>query len=235
MPTKLDPRKVQEFLNLGDGNHAVMRPIAPNDAAALIRFHAKLSGHSIQMRFFYPHLSLRAEEVALFTQVDGTNRVAYVVSQEGDIVAVGRYDRLGDPPVAEVAFVVADELQQHGIASLLLRRLASRAREVGITTFFAEVLADNAPMLAVFHQAGFPAQSSRERDTVTMTMDIGCGRDGASERDAPDELGPPTVEWVNFEVSAELLSSGAQVAEAETRPIPRGQLDSDAVVDHFER
>jgi len=172
----------------------VIRPIAPDDVAALIRFHAKLSRHSIQMRYFYPHLSLSVEEVAHFTQVDGTNRVAYVVSRDGDIVAVGRYDRLDDLSASEVAFVVADDLQHHGIASFLLQRLASRAREVGITTFCAEVRADNAPMLAVFHQAGFPTQSIREQGTVSVRMDIGCGRDGASERDAPVELGPPTVE-----------------------------------------
>lgn len=90
-------------------------------------------------------------------------------------------------------------------------------------------------MLAVFHQAEFPTQSSREQGTVSVTTDIGCGRDGASERDTPGELGPPTVECVNFEVPPELLGSGAQVSEAETRPIPRRQLDSDAVVDYFER
>ena len=75
-----------------------MRPIAPDDAAALIRFHAKLSGHTIQMRYFYPHLSLGAEEVAHFTQVDWTNRAALSSSRTGIIVAVARYDRLDDPP-----------------------------------------------------------------------------------------------------------------------------------------
>jgi RimJ/RimL family protein N-acetyltransferase len=161
-----------EFLALGDEDQAIVRPIAPGDAGALVRFHSQLSRRSIQMRYFYPHLELRPDEVARLTQVDGSNRVAFVVEHDGELIAVGRYDRLDDPAVAEVAFLVADGFQHHGIASLLLKRLASRAREVGITTFRAEVLAENAPMLAVFRQSGFATESNRRGGPVSVTMDI---------------------------------------------------------------
>ena len=172
MAMDLAQRSVSERLTLTDGTRASVRPIAPGDAAALLRFHASLSARSIEMRYFYPHFELGTHEVAHLTQVDGTSRVAFVVEQDGDLVAVARYDRLDDPTTAEVAFVVADGKQHLGIASLLLQRLAARACEVGITTFRAEVRADNAAMLAVFRQAGFPVTSRREWGTVSLDLAI---------------------------------------------------------------
>ena len=155
---------------LGIGAHA--RPIAPGDAAGLFRFHAHLSPHSVEMRFFYPHTDIGSGEVAHFTQVDGVNRVAFVVERSGDLIAVARYDRLDDPTSAEVAFVVADEWQGRGIASLLFDTLASRAREVGIATFRAEVRADNSAMLAVFRQRGVVTTSRCELGIISLTVAI---------------------------------------------------------------
>ena len=71
-----------------------------------------------------------------------------------------------------MAFVVADAYQHHGLATMLLHRLANAARSVGITRFIAEVLAENRSMLSVFHDAGFPIESKTEWGTVKLTMTI---------------------------------------------------------------
>jgi DNA-binding NarL/FixJ family response regulator len=55
-------------------------------------------------------------------------------------IGVARYDRHGEGNVAEVAFVVADDYQHHGIGSLLLDELVSAARDRGISTFLADTL-----------------------------------------------------------------------------------------------
>jgi GNAT superfamily N-acetyltransferase len=150
-----------------------VRPIEPTDGAALVRFHAHLSARSIQLRYFYPHPELQPAEIAHLTCVDGLNRVAYVVEHDGEIIAVGRYDRLENPCSAEVAFVVADEFQDHGLGSLLLERLVETAKRAGIGEFKASVLAENSAMLAVFHGAGFPTTQSRTLDVVELVMEIG--------------------------------------------------------------
>ncbi len=121
-----------EVIALSDGTTAKIRPIASGDAAALVRFHERLSPASITFRYFYPHLALGAAEVAHLTEVDGHDRVALVVERDGELIAVGRYDRLRDPAQAEVAFVVADAFQHQGIGTMLLHRLATRAKEAGI-------------------------------------------------------------------------------------------------------
>jgi GNAT superfamily N-acetyltransferase len=150
-----------------------VRPIAATDAAALLRFHTFLSPRSVHLRYFYTHLELQPVEVTYLTCVDGINRVAYVVEHNGEIIAVGRYDRLEDPCSAEVAFVVADEFQDRGLGTMLLERLTETARRVGIGEFRASVLAENSAMLAVFHGAGFPTTQTRGYDVLELTMEIG--------------------------------------------------------------
>lgn len=150
-----------------------VRPIAPSDADALVRFHAQLSDRTIRLRFFNLHRNLDSEEVAHFTRVDGFNRAAYVVERQGEIVGVGRYDRCEKPCRAEVAFVVADDFQHHGLGSMLLERLVLAARRCGIAEFKASVLAENSAMLAVFRGAGFPMTRTRTYDVIELTMEIG--------------------------------------------------------------
>jgi GNAT superfamily N-acetyltransferase len=165
----IDPADVISF---DDGTKAVVRPISSADSGALVRFHGHLSARSIQLRYFSPHKDLSPSEVAHFTQVDGEARVALVVERARELIAVGRYDQLADPRVAEVAFVVADAYQHHGLATMLLQHLADAARSAGITRFVAEVLAENRAMISVFHHAGFPIDSKTEWSTVELTMTI---------------------------------------------------------------
>jgi GNAT superfamily N-acetyltransferase len=170
--TTTDPTVEEPALQLFDGGRAVVRPISPGDADALRRFHEHLSQRSIQMRYFYPHKELKPDEVAHLTQVDGADRVALVVEHGGELIAVGRYDRLDDRTTAEAAFVVADEYQHHGLASMLLDQLVERARAAGISRLVAEVLVENAAMLSLFRQAGFPIQFKTEWGVVVLTMSI---------------------------------------------------------------
>jgi GNAT superfamily N-acetyltransferase len=100
-----------------------MRPIAPSDANALVRFHGQLSDQTIRLRYFNMHRELGPEEAAHLSCVDGFNRAAHVVEHEGEIIGIGRYDRLEKFCRGEVAFVVADEFQHHGLGSMLLERL----------------------------------------------------------------------------------------------------------------
>jgi RimJ/RimL family protein N-acetyltransferase len=173
--TQKSPIDPGDLIRFDDGTEAVVRPISSADSGALLRFHGRLSAKSIQLRYFYPHTDLSASEIEHLTQVDGLERVAFVVECARELIAVGRYDRLGDKKVAEVAFVVADVYQHHGLATILLHRLADAAQSFGIERFTAEVLAENRAMLSVFHEAGFPIESKTEWGTVTVTMTIAPG------------------------------------------------------------
>jgi RimJ/RimL family protein N-acetyltransferase len=174
MTVSLRPKAtIPVLVTLADGSAAMLRPMEADDVGALLAFHRGLSDRSRYLRYFYPHATLRADEVAHLTQVDGVARVALVLEQRGVLLAVGRYDRLHDPRHAEVAFVVADKFQHGGIATLLLDQLVRSARASGITHLEAEVLADNTAMLSVFRATRFPTHRENEWGTVHLTMAIG--------------------------------------------------------------
>jgi GNAT superfamily N-acetyltransferase len=157
---------------VSDNLHYHVRPIRPDDGPRLVAFHHHLLPHSVYLRFFSFHPELSSHEVEHFTRVDYVNRLALVAESEDRLIAVGRYDSAPGDNEAEVAFVVSDEFQHHGIGAFLLDELAGAARDRGITSFRAETLCENRAMLDVFHHSGFPVTSSVEYGTVTLRFPI---------------------------------------------------------------
>lgn len=149
-----------------------VRPIQPGDGPGLVELHARLSSRSLYLRFFSPHPTLSDAEVAHFTRVDYADRVALVATVGDHIIGVGRYDRAAGAPEAEVAFVVDDAYQHHGVGSELLDELSDAALARGVLVFAAETLVENRAMLDVFHRAGFPVGSHTAFGTVTLRFPI---------------------------------------------------------------
>ncbi len=149
-----------------------LRPIRPDDAELLVRFHRGLSSDSIYRRYFSIHPELSDAEVRHLTQVDYVDRFAFIVESGNDLVGVGRYDRIPGTTEAEVAFIVADEYQHQGIGLLLLDHLADEAWSLGITEFTAETQADNRSMMGVFQASGFPVTSQLQDEVITARFPI---------------------------------------------------------------
>ena len=172
MPPPNFPGDLGALVILSDGTCCGLRPIRPDDAERLVEFHQHLSSRSTYLRFFTVHPTLSAKEVERFTTVDYQDRLAFVVERSGELIAVGRFDRIAGTSDAEVAFVVADDYQHHGLGSLLLDELARAARARGISTFVAETLCENKPMLDVFHHSGFEVSTKVDYGTVWLRFGI---------------------------------------------------------------
>ncbi|MDR7083909.1 acyl-CoA synthetase (NDP forming)/GNAT superfamily N-acetyltransferase [Arthrobacter ginsengisoli] len=157
---------------LRDGGTAHLRPIHASDAAAVQTFHVGQSQKSTYMRFFAFKSKLSTKELKRFTEVDHKDRVAFVITIGGEIIGIGRYDRLDDPEEAEVAFNIADAHQGRGIGSILLEHLAAAARENGIRKFSAEVLPENRKMLMVFSDAGYDVKRHFDDGIVSLEFNI---------------------------------------------------------------
>ncbi|MGZ3598950.1 MAG: GNAT family N-acetyltransferase [Ktedonobacterales bacterium] len=170
-----DAQHLEGALILRDGSRIHMRPIRADDSARLQMFHAGLSPETIVLRFFHFVPKLAQEAADHFTHVDYANRMALVATigtdPEEQIVGVVRYERTG-PSNAEVAFVVADAWQGHGIATALLSQLAGYARQHGITTLTAVTMADNVKMIVVLRTCGFPCQFRYSNGEVEAILDI---------------------------------------------------------------
>ncbi len=157
---------------LSDGGTVHLRPITPDDADAILAFHSRLSDRTRYFRYFSPYPRMPRRDVERFTQVDYVSRVALIALLGDDIVAVGRYDRLGDEDAAEVAFVVQDDHQGRGLGSILLEHLAAAARENGLVRFVAEVLAENSTMVRVFLDAGYEVKRELEQGILHLEFAI---------------------------------------------------------------
>ncbi|WP_225978273.1 bifunctional acetate--CoA ligase family protein/GNAT family N-acetyltransferase [Gandjariella thermophila] len=157
---------------LSDGGTVHLRPITPDDADRLLAFHGRLSERTRYFRYFGPYPRIPKRDLERFSTVDHADRVAFAAMLGNDIVAVGRYDRLGDSDSAEVAFVVEDNHQGRGLGSILLEHLAAAARERGLKRFVAEVLAENSTMVRVFRDAGYQVSRAFEEGVLHLEFAI---------------------------------------------------------------
>ena len=166
------PEELQADVEVANGATLRLRPIRSDDAEKLVEFHARLSFDSIYCRYFSLHPMLSANEVKHFTQVDYVNRLALVVEDGDELVAVGRYDRYPESTTAEVAFVVRDDYQHLGLGHRLLDALAAAAWERGITNFSAETMSSNLDMMSIFRHSGFPVTTSSEFNEISVRFSI---------------------------------------------------------------
>lgn len=157
---------------LRDGAAAHLRPISSDDADRLQRMHQGQSESSIYLRYFTYKSTLTEKELARFTEVDHTDRVAMVILLDDEIIGVGGFDRIDDTREAEVSFNISDAHQGRGLGSILLEHLAAAGRERGIERFSAEVLPENRKMLLVFSEAGYEVQRKFEDGVVLLEFSI---------------------------------------------------------------
>ena len=159
----IDARNYNSQETLKNGMQVKFRAIRPDDKHALLAAFKEFDERSIYLRFFCMKKELSQQELKEATEIDFDRTVALVTSLQDEagekLIGAGRYIAFGDadpPDRAEVAFMVKEDYQGLGIASITLRHLAGIAKQKGIGQFHAEVLPENKGMLAVFSRSGFP-------------------------------------------------------------------------------
>jgi RimJ/RimL family protein N-acetyltransferase len=158
-----------------DGTRITYHAMAPDNAAALQRFHHRLSQRSVFLRFFgaKPHLSDR--KAGYFANVDGTNRFALVAldpEHPEEIIAVVSFDREGETDRAEYAAAVEDRWQGKGLGLALTRCLIEAASKRGISVFTGVVLPENRRMLNLLKDLGLPERLRYEEGAEYVEIEL---------------------------------------------------------------
>jgi acetyltransferase len=137
-----------------------IRSIRPADKPLLARFHQNLSQDSVYLRYFScASLYARTDEDRLrrqcwFNRDSEMTFIAEWGNGDGrEIVGVGSLSREGSE--AEVAFIVADSLQGHGIGSALVSRVVDFGRQLRLDRLVAFVLPENRQMQKILERLGF--------------------------------------------------------------------------------
>jgi len=160
---------------LDNGPPVEVRALRPTDETDLLAAVGRSSAQSLYRRFMGAKRDFSEKERDFFLNIDFVNHVALVATvKEAErvfIVAGGRYI-VEKPGTAEIAFAVVDDYQGQGIGAVLLRHLATIARQAGLKEFTAEVLPDNTPMLKVFERSGLKVSTKRSADGVHAVLQL---------------------------------------------------------------
>ena len=147
-----------------------LRPLTPDNGAAVDAVFAGLSSRSRYLRFHTPVPRLTAAMRAALLDLDGHDRVALVaeVRRPGlrarHPVGIARMYRTG-PGEAELAVAVVDAWQGRGIGRSLLTELGALARDLGYERLFGLVLPENGAVVRLLQRV-FPGAVPRWDDGV---------------------------------------------------------------------
>jgi acetyltransferase len=157
----------------------LIRPIRPEDEPLMANFHKTLSEKSVYLRYFHMEgLSARVAHERLIRKclIDHKQEVALVaertVAETGqqEILAVGRLSKMPSGREAEVAVLVSDRYQGHGLGGELVRRLIQVARDEKLDEIVANILPENLAMRALANRFGFKIRASDDPTMVTAVL-----------------------------------------------------------------
>ena len=152
--------------------------------------------------------------VRYLTEIDHHDHeaIAALDARTGEGIGVARYVR--DPQrrdAAEVAVTVIDDWQGKGVGTLLLEVLGARARQEGISSFTALMLATNQEMMEVTRPSGRCGSSiaksarSRSRCRSRTSGSRLCSRSCSASRHATLSSYPSRVAMIRRRVGCDSL------------------------------
>jgi acetyltransferase len=162
-----------------EGTAVNIRPIRPEDEPMMVAFHERLSERSVYFRYFHLlNLSQRTahERLTRICFIDYDRGMALVAEKEDpqtrthQILGIGRLTRAHGANEAEMAVLVSDDFQGHGLGTELLRRLIEVGREEKLERITADILAENRAMQRVCERLGFTLQYDPDDGTVKVEI-----------------------------------------------------------------
>jgi len=164
-----------------DGNTVTIRPIRAEDESQMVEFHGALSDATVYLRYFQvQRLESRVAHERLTRRcfLDYDREMALVADRintdtgSHELLGVARLVRQRDEREAELGVVVADRWQGVGLGTELLKRLLEIARNERIERINADILSENAAMLALAKRFRFKLVRDDDLRSLTATLTL---------------------------------------------------------------
>jgi acetyltransferase len=175
------PSQYVSHWKMKDGTEVTIRPIRPEDEPLMVEFHGILSDRTVFLRYFASMSLRRRVDHDRLVRIcfGGYDREMVLVGEGKDpatgnhrILGVGRLNKARKNSDGEVAVLVADQYQNQGLGTELLRRNIQIAREEKLTRLYAEILRDNLAMEKIFQRLGFKFHMHGGSESTTATLEI---------------------------------------------------------------
>ena len=162
---------------LRDGTAVCVRAIRADDKEHMRIAFERLSPQTVYRRFFQHLTTLTPGVLREATELDFHDHIGLALTV-GDgtserLIAVAQLVRVAPGAgCAEVAFVVADDYQHRGAATLLLQHLVHVARGLGVRELLALVLEENREMLEVLENSNLPLRQTAEHGVRRVLLSL---------------------------------------------------------------
>ncbi len=168
----------------------LVREARPEDCAAIREFVSDLSPRTQYLRFF---ASVAPPSTGLLRVLCGSTGadILVITDPAGRIIGHGMAaDTTPARGATNIGLVVAEQWRQHGLGTLMLTMLISRAARRGVTSLVLDVLPENRRMLGIIDRRWPDAPRERTRDAIVIRPAITPGQ-AAARGTVPDLISLP--------------------------------------------
>lgn len=152
-----------------------VRPVRPDDEAALADFFRHVSPEDLRFRFLTGLREVGRDRLAAMTQIDYRRSMNFLAfAEDGMLIATAMMACDPDGERAEFAVSVRSDFKGRGVSWTLVQHVLSYARSEGIKSIESVESADNRAALALEREAGFtavPEESSGNEVTVRRELE----------------------------------------------------------------
>ncbi len=170
----------------------LVRPMKPEDELSIGAMLGRVTAEDLRLRFFAPLKSFSHAFLARLTQLDYAREMAFIAIEEDSGEAAGAVRLHADPGhvEAEYAILLRSDLKGIGLGRALMELILDWARAEKLQRVHSQVLAENAPMLALCRDLGFeitldPDDTSVRRVALDLRKAAGKERDGKAGQRRP--------------------------------------------------
>ena len=151
-----------------------VRPVRPDDEAALADFFHHVSPDDLRFRFLTGLREVGRDRLAAMTQIDYRRTMNFLAfAEDGMLIATAMLACDPDGERAELAVSVRSDFKARGVSWTLVQHVLDYARSEGIKTVDSVESTENHAALALEREAGFaavPGESSGTEITVRREL-----------------------------------------------------------------